>query len=181
MSTAGPNNPTVASGALWTNPTGVKGASTFATFVESFGNSDNTGTLIGTSLGFSIPAGTINGITCVLARKYSKTGVGTPALNTFNAQLLKGGVATGTPKGTGANWTTSNTDETWGSSSDLWGATLSASDVNGSGFGFQINAVVDASGMSSGSATASVQNFRITVTYTTSTGAVTTQSILIGF
>jgi hypothetical protein len=50
-------------------------------------------------------------------------------------RLLKADTLTGTAKTTATDLTTTNTYYSFGANNDLWGATLSAADVNGDGFG----------------------------------------------
>ena len=182
MSTAGPNNPgTVTTAATflsvtglvdWTNPTNVEGSSAFATAVitnEASGGYESYW-LKATNFSLGVPSGaTINGITATLARKEDAGS----DLKFLSVILIKSNAAlTGSASKVGSVWSTSTTDEVFGSSSDLWSASPvpTDSDVNDSTFGvaalvFNVSAV-------NASRTASVQNFRITVTYTAAGGGV---------
>lgn len=179
MASQGPLNPSAASGTAWTNAAGIEGSSTFATRNVLSGVTVTTAPLIGTNFGFSIPSSaTILGVEVVFARGISINQAGL-TVNTHSVQLLKGGSATGTAKTPGDSWGIGATDEDLGNSSDLWGATLSYSDVNGSGFGFEMSANVDNSG-GAGTAQIESQNYRVTVTYSVA-GFTTCQTSTFGF
>lgn len=58
-----------------------------------------------------------------------------------NVKLVKGGTVSGDNKAdTGTDWPSSDTDKTYGGAADLWGVTLTESDVEASDFGVVINA-----------------------------------------
>ena len=185
MASQGPLNPTAASqdssGTVsWSTPTGIEGISTFATQSEPQSTSNTTNKLIGTGFGFAIPAGTINGITVSYDATVSSTVSYTN--EPVQIQLLKASAAVGTPKTDTNNWTTSVVTYTYGGVSDLWGTTWSASDINGSGFGFQINDVPDHGATGLVGRVQSVQNYKITVTYTAAAAhSPTSQSFTFGF
>ena len=110
-----------------------------------------------TNVSFSIPTGaTINGIVVEVEKKQTN---GTTIIDD-RVRIVKGGTIGSTDKSTGATWPTTEAYVAYGSSSDLWGETWSASDINGSTFGF----VISNSGSAIGSA--SVDHMRITVYYT---------------
>jgi hypothetical protein len=172
---AGPNNPSAASGTGWTNPANIEGSSSFSTKTIAAGDSGTTNELVGTTFGFSIPtSATIVGIVFVLARRVSSTS--TFYVNTDSINLLKAGVAAGTKLGPSSLWTGATTDETWGTSSSLWGTTWTPAQINDSGFGAEIT--VDYDNESAVSRILSVQNYRLTVYYTLATSkAVCSQCI----
>lgn len=118
-----------------------------------------------TNFGFSIPGGsTINGITVEVERK--KTGTGTVKDNIV--KLVKGGTISGTDKAdTATAWPTSDAYATYGSSSDLWGLSLTDTDVNDSTFGVAISTTLTNSKLA---VTANVDHIRMTVTYTAGGG-----------
>lgn len=60
-------------------------------------------------------------------------------LNLSTIKLVKGGVISGDNKGTGSLTSASDTEYTFGGSSDLWGLSLSSSDVNASDFGIVLS------------------------------------------
>jgi hypothetical protein len=166
MPTYGPNSPatvnTTAGGfsQAWTNPSNVTASdNTYATASGSCGQS--THYLDVTNFSFSLGAfDTVVGI---------KVEVEAKAANSFDwsystVQLIQGGTATGN-NGVfflGSVQTT-DTYETFGSNSDLWGLTWSYTDVNASNFGVRVNF----QDQCNSSGTLSVDHVRITV-YTTS-------------
>jgi hypothetical protein len=129
------------------------------------GASGNTNTLIVTGLGLSVPTGsTVTGVQVTLLRAGKKANL----INDVTVQLLKAGVAAGSNKALSGFWpvvkTTSSTNvngvivgssftgtpTVYGSNTDLWGASLSPSDIASSGFGVQIvansNAITTSAG-----------------------------------
>lgn len=158
--TAGPNNPTVASGSGWTTPSGIESTSTVAHVSVLAGG--NSSFLVGSAFGFAIPTGsTINGIVVSFDREEV---LGSGQLETGTVSVTKTvGVQAGNRKIGSAPWTTSFVTETYGASNDLWGTTWTVADINGTGFGFFID-VIETS--ASYNRTAGVQNYTITVTYT---------------
>lgn len=110
-----------------------------------------------TNFGFKIPSdATIKGITVSIERS-SNTLNGT---HDNSVKLVKGGTATGNDKASGTLWPTSDGTVTYGSSTDLWGLTLTSNDVNASNFGVVIAAIADLA------STARVDYVSITVYYT---------------
>lgn len=89
-----------------------------------------------TNYGFAVPSdATIVGI---IATGYAKAGT-TNRIQDQNVKIVKGGTIGGTDKGTASNkLTAAITPQTWGGTSDLWGNTLTPSDVNGSTFGIAV-------------------------------------------
>jgi len=125
--------------------------------------------LTATNFGFTIPAGAvINGVQvdiewwaindifcCVTAGQNDVT-------------LLKAGIATGANRGSiFVALPTSNAFTTFGSNSDLWGATWTSSDINATNFGVQLS-LIDNTGAGNGAA--SVDFVQITVTFTPPAG-----------
>jgi len=99
--------------------------------------------LVCTQLASSIPAGsTINGITVKLERYHGDAGE-TVTITDSAIYLTKDGTTTvGSNKSAGATWPLSDPNilsETFGSSSDLWGTTFTAAEVNASTFGVMIS------------------------------------------
>ncbi|HVL32954.1 MAG TPA: hypothetical protein VM600_05170, partial [Actinomycetota bacterium] len=129
-------NPTTADGgAQWTNPAGAIDAGDGVSCASTSGNNQN---LRLTSLGFAIPSdASISGVTVVV--KGARTGAAQNP-NRLTTSLL--GVTNGTPKP--ANYANVSTcagtaDVTLGGSADLWGATISAAQVNSTTFGVMID------------------------------------------
>jgi hypothetical protein len=115
--------------------------------------------LYASNFGFSIPSNAvINGITATVNRRSSTTHTTDAA-----AYLVKAGVVGTTNRATGTSIPLSvATDKTFGSSTDLWGDTWLASDINNSGFG-----VAYASGTDSvTTGLVSVDDITLTISYT---------------
>jgi hypothetical protein len=165
MPSQGANNPGSSDnedngGIAWSNVDQIFSSNdSYATYDSV--SEDNSDYLNASSCDFTIPDGaTIDGILVEIEAK--RAGFGAATFD--NVQLLKGGSRTGTPK-------TSAIDETeayisFGGAADLWGATLSAADVNDSGFGVSIRAA----NTELFTATVSVDHVRITVHYTEAGG-----------
>lgn len=168
MSSQGPRTPTSAATTApnWTNHANIEGNSVFATFIVSFGDDTVSGGLQGTNLGFSIPAASvINGIVVSFNRKCSSASLFNAA--TWGVTMLKAGVTAGNTKSSvSGNYTTSSVAETYGTSSDLWGTTWTTAQINASNFGFQVRAEGDYSLGGSGTRTMSINNYTVTVYYT---------------
>lgn len=149
MATTGAVFPTTATTAAespwldndWTTPTNVTaddGATANVT-AATYDTNDQTYVLKCTGFDFSaIPNGsTINGITAVINCWYRS---GTGAVSGDLAQILIAGTKGGTNKWSSAQAlnTTDTTTYTLGGASDLWGNTLSASDVKATDFGIAL-------------------------------------------
>lgn len=169
MSTAGPNSPgTLANDSAvgtvaWSNPGNAASSNdVYATFSTSGVQQSNY--LKATNLGFGVPAGaTIDGVTVSIERK---AGHNTAFRNVvdYAVRLVVGGtVSGGVDKALSTSWPTSDGTASYGGAADLWGLTLSAADVNGSGFGVVLQAT---SSGTNGSTSGSVDHITITVTYT---------------
>lgn len=116
-----------------------------------------------TGYGFSIPTGaTINGVVVEVSRKTSDAASQSRDVGGGEVLLSAGGTI-GTGKNLVSDYTTSLVTATYGSSTDLWGATLTPTIINSSTFGFGYIFFVN-----NGSATVSVDFIRITVYYTAS-------------
>lgn len=118
-----------------------------------------------TSFGFAIPSGaTIDGVKVDV--EASATIVSTaPVFETV--QLLKAGSAAGDNKATGS-LTASDAYYTFGGAADIWGTTLSSSDVNNSGFGVTVR--FSLAGGGEDTEWVYVNHVRITVHYTAAGG-----------
>ena len=79
-----------------------------------------------------------------------------------NVFLLKGGSAVGTDHAGNVDWTTSDTTPTYGNSTDLWGTTLTAADVNATNFGVRLKVKNNSATTTN---TASVDYVSVTVYY----------------
>lgn len=92
-----------------------------------------TDTLKGYNFGLSVPGGaTIDGVMVRAQLAYANTVSGTPTYSYAN--IGKDDSTLGTNKTPGYSLTTTMIDYDQGSSSDLWGLTLSAAEVNASTF-----------------------------------------------
>jgi len=184
----GPLNPTLATNSTitcpppgcrnWTSVNFIENGSNTGAYISTLGGSSATSQFaIGSAFGFSIPSGaTITGITFTvgtLANGTINLGVFT---NTNAVRMVKAGTPTGTTKGPGPNYGGGTTfhDETWGSSSDLWGTTWTPSDINSAGFGVELQGFVNAIECTRCGATyyARINNFRLTVTYSGALGGI---------
>lgn len=116
-----------------------------------------------TNYGFSIPSNaTINGITIKIEIK--SNGSGQAKIN--DLKLYKAGTIVGSSRGTGG-YTFGTSDSyvlTFGSTSDLWGTTWNASDINNSGFGLGVSAI----GGEEATRLAGIDDVQISVNYTES-------------
>ena len=97
-----------------------------------------------TNFGLSLPAGaTVLGVEVRVQRSVA---IFTSSKD-HTIQLIKGGTRSGDNKAdTSTNWPTSDTNADYGGPSDLWGLSLSESDVEASNFGVAIRAQNSASG-----------------------------------
>ncbi len=143
----------------WSNTDNVKVSDdVYATRTTTLSGSI-THYLTATNFGFAIPAGaTINGLTVEVDRK--RTGAGN--LQDSAVRIIKGGSIGATNKASASTWPTTEATATYGSASDLWGDTWTADDINSSNFGMAIATVFNPDV----SITASIDNIRITVSYT---------------
>ncbi|MBA7565729.1 hypothetical protein ES708_07414 [subsurface metagenome] len=108
-----------------------------------------------TNFGFTIPDGaTIDGIVVEFERSGAKTD---DAL----VQLIVGGIPSGNNNSVGATWPVGDTIVTFGSSTDLWGLTLTAADIMAITFGVAVAAIGN-----SNNAIPQIDFLRITVHYT---------------
>lgn len=150
-------------GNVWSNLNNIKandGLFASMPFESTFFSAGNS--LVTTNFGFSVPTtATINGITVAINRRQDNTSTQDSGI-----QLLKASTVVGTNKSTGASWPSTATTITFGSVSDLWGTTWTPAEVNGSGFGFQLDCV----GNSFAGSQANVDYITITITYTPAAG-----------
>jgi hypothetical protein len=167
-STSGPNSPTTAisdssTGVVtWTTPGNVTGSDTsYATVALS--NANKTSYYIkATGFNFAIPTGvTIKGITVEVQKKTSSA----TTISDNAVRIVKGGVIGSTDKSNATTWPTTPTTgayTTYGSGTELWGETWTSADINNANFGLAFSAK-----RTGGNPTASVNNIRIRITYTT--------------
>lgn len=122
-----------------------------------------------TNFGFAIPSGaTINGVTVAVERMASETGLSFTVDAVLS--LVKGGTVSGNNKAdTSTHWSAEKTIS-YGGAADLWGLTLTDTDVNATTFGVVLSANVSRKASGKGSSTASVDFISITIDYTTGGG-----------
>ena len=92
------------------------------------------------NFGFTIPSSaTIDGVVVSVERRGALLAGGAGTVRDTTVQLLKGGVATGDNKAeTTLDWPAADTVQSYGSTTDGWGATLAATDLNLSDFGVRL-------------------------------------------
>lgn len=114
------------------------------------------------NFGFAIPAGaTILGITVAIERIRSGGIIG--QIRDSSIKLYKAGTLVGTDHAdVDTNWPTTEALTYRGSSSDLWGTTWSASDINNSGFGVGIASAASAG---TGNRVANIDAVYVSVAY----------------
>ena len=148
MSTAGPNAPFTAA-----NDTAVGAVNWGA--VNEAKTSNNAYATVGvsstvqsnylkvTNFGFAVPSGaTINGITVSIDRKSNGSGPSNYVKDTI-VKLVKGGTVSGDDKAdTVTRWPSTEATQTYGGAADLWGLTLTDTDVNASTFGVVLSATL---------------------------------------
>jgi hypothetical protein len=143
------------SGGNWNNPTRITANDNSYSSVQS-----TSDFLQGTNFGFTIPVGAvINGIELEIKR-YASISTGTRNGRDNVVRLVKNGTPTGTNYAIAGTYGISPSTITYGSSTDLWGTTWTAADINNTNFGAVFSVTIDPS------ATVYVDFFRITVYYT---------------
>lgn len=129
-----------------------------------------------TNFGFSIPTGaTITGVKVEILGK--RVTVATPTLNIVD-KLVKAGTPTGTfavTNTTGAFTGVASTKQV-GAAGELWGATLTAADVNDPGFGFAMYEQINGPGATQ-TDVLSIDWIKMTVYYTTISDGIVTASL----
>jgi len=161
---AGTGGNVTSSGNAWSS-TGNITANDDTYSTASISSGGTTDYLTATNFGFSIPTNSIiNGVVVSAEKHKLLADTGTTSDNTAN--LIKGGVISGTNKFDASAWPNLvNQVTTYGSSSDLWGLSLTASDINDSSFGFAISAKTIG-----GNGTPGVDYVSIKVYYTLTSG-----------
>jgi hypothetical protein len=142
---------------LWTNPGNVfaaDGVVATCSMIAS-GGSDN---LFVSGYGFAVPANAI--INGIVVKALVRSSLGT--VRDLSVFIMKAGTAVGTDHFNGNPWTTVLANQTYGSTSDLWGATWTPADINNAGFGF----VISATNNSGSAQVASIDYISIQVYYT---------------
>ena len=149
---------------IWSNPGNIIADDTsYATTANAQQRQpDEQTTCRATNFALNVPAGaTITGIQVEIMRAASGATVVDNVVS-----LVKGGAITGDNKATATAWpipppTPNMQTATYGGPADLWGTTWTPAEINAADFGVALSARRTA-----GSVTASVDYFRVTVTYT---------------
>lgn len=141
----------------WSNPTNASASDD--TDANARVDSNNSHYLKATDCGFQVPTGAI--IDGIQLRVEKAEGDSLHNIVDNSVRVLKGGVYTGDDKASGTEWSTTDAYTSYGGSSDLWGTTWTAADINAADFG----AGISANGGSSG-ADAFVDHIEIIVSYT---------------
>lgn len=162
----------------WVNPSNAAandGSLTTATFIVQAGTvGAGTEMLLATNFGFTIPDGAqIDGVEVT----YEMSRI-IGAINVFEyvGRMVFGGVIKNTNKADFSTPGIFDGNKTYGSSSDLWGETLTSSIVNATDFGMVVGAQVASLGPNVDSGTARVDVIDLTVHYTVIPPPVTTQA-----
>lgn len=148
----------------WSNLSGAEGAGDSQYAKAESSSTTTSNYLYAQGYGFSVPSNaTITGIK-VTAYKLVSSGGGFVDVLDNSIRLLKGGVKTGTDQSLGATWVGGSSIKEWGSSTSMWGTSLTPADVNASDFGVAI--AVDILGDDMSVTSAQVDAVQITVYYT---------------
>lgn len=173
MATQGPSGPGAGSasggGATWNNPGNITAEdSTYATCNQG-GVAGNSQTLTGGTFGFSV-SGTILGF-LVEWKRFRQAG----SNNILDVGVYINNNGTlSTNLSAGAVWTGSLAYASFGGSSNLWGLTVTAANVNNANFQVQTVASLGKN------VTAAVDYVRMTVTYTPAAGGLFRQTAMSG-
>lgn len=167
MAFIGPNSPGMAAddstitGDSWTSPTNAEAADgSYANVGDT--NPANSHYLKVTNYGFSVPAGSdIQGIEVDVLRHASSNGVNNVTDNALKIVKADGSYGVLNKADMVDVWPTSDTTATYGGSTDLWGETWTADDVNNSNFGVGLSVALNPDT----SVTAFVDYISITVFY----------------
>ena len=152
--------------AAWTNPGNASASDdSRANASSEYGVGVATEYLKTTNFGFSIPTGaTIDGIEAQVERSCD-VWFTLECMKDTNIRIVKGGAIGSTNKAdTGTIWPTSDATNTYGNSTDLWGETWTASDINNSDFGFVLATTESLEPLDN--ATPRIDHMQITVYYT---------------
>jgi hypothetical protein len=148
----------------WTN-IGNAGSSddAYASFSDLAASGDYTDYLQATGFGFSLPSSAvIKGIAVEIERSDPNSKTADYAL-----RIVKGGVISSydhTPRSL-SSYSTSDSYQSFGDATDLWGESWTVADINSANFGFAIAAKRSSAGGTTGG---QIDHIRITVFYTNS-------------
>lgn len=160
MASQGPLSPTTIiseafSGSVnaWTTPSNAGALDSAYSQAAGIGATEY---LKATAFGFTLPSDAV--VLGILAEINRFRAV--DPVTDARVRLVRAGTVEATDKSTGAAWSVSSAYVSFGSASDLWGASWSASEINAAGFGCAFAAT-----LSTVDAVAAVDHIRITVTY----------------
>jgi hypothetical protein len=153
-------------GQAWTNAAGVLNGATGSgqdqatNGLNVVSNNGVSQYLKVTNFGFAVPTGaTITGVTVTINRKQTVA----EAMHDYTLKLVVGGAIVGSNKAIATNWKTAYETIAYGGTSDKWGTTLTAAQINASNFGLVFNA----QNTSGSSSVAAVNWIKIQIDYTT--------------
>jgi hypothetical protein len=145
-------------GSGWTNPGNVVSSNGSKASAAITANTQSA-YLHATGFGYSIPTGsTITGIRAWVERSASSED----SVDDQDVYLLKAGAQAGSNRAKSGYYDDSDNTQSYGTSTDLWGTTWTAEDINNANFGLRFRADNDAGG----SRTAYVDYIEIRVYYT---------------
>ncbi|MBW1658686.1 hypothetical protein GSY47_25165, partial [Flavobacterium quisquiliarum] len=153
------------SGTTWSNPSNIESnGSGYA--IASNNSTSTTRYLVANNFGFSIPANaTIKGVSVTIGR-FANSSIGNYVTDNVVSLIKTGTTPTGDNKKTNTAWSTDNTaSSNYGGETDLWGTTLTPTNVNAVSFGVALSATLTRN-LGIGNATASVAYIQVTISYT---------------
>ncbi|HLC83772.1 MAG TPA: hypothetical protein VJI69_08070, partial [Bacteroidia bacterium] len=102
----------------------------------------NTQCLTVSDFGFAIPVGAVIDGIVLEVEKRRNAGGSSGIVEDNGLQIMKGGLLVGPNKSQyGVDWPLTDTYVTYGSSTDLWGTTWTAADINASNFGVSLASI----------------------------------------
>jgi hypothetical protein len=173
----GPRTATSTSGSgAWTSPASAYTSNNQYAFT-SISPGSTSPNLVVSNFGFSLPStAKILGVGVDIERKASGSGISdqTVYLRKNGAQVGNNEAYTG--GWGGSSWPTFDRTQSYGGSSNTWGTTWTASDLNASNFGVQLSARNTTSGWGASTLTAYVDAITVTVYYAADTDGIGTSS-----
>ena len=152
------NTKSAGAGSGWTSSGNVVSSNNLRATTNVASGGQSADLIVNTFGGFSVPTdATVRGIRVQIERGASTSG----AIGDRDVQIIKGGVATGTDNAISGDWNASDSTQTYGGSTDLWGTTWTPAQVNAANFGVRLRVDNDAGS----TVTAQVDHVQITVYY----------------
>jgi len=130
----------------WSNPSNAMTSNNiYATAYPLYNTGVYTHYLKATNFGFNIPTGsTINGISFGVEKAGNLSGGTDTYIVDYRVRMVKSGTIGTTDRAdTSTRWSTTDTIDAYGSSSDLWGTTWAAADINSATTGLVFSATKD--------------------------------------